>query len=79
MREMEGYALLGRRNVRSADGVAGRELTFGHDEQGKPFRYRMRLYVAGDQLVLAEAGGGSEQMKRLEPSVDFMLRTLRVD
>lgn len=78
-RELEGYALLGQANVQSSDGAAGRELVFGHDEQGKPFEYRMRLFVRGSKLVIAEAGGAKENMDRWRPSVDWMLASVRVD
>jgi hypothetical protein len=78
-RELEGYALLGSTGVRSSDGTAGRELIFGHDEQGKPFEYRMRLFVRGSKLVIAEAGGAKDNMDRWRTSVDWMLGSVRVD
>ena len=77
MRELDGYALTSSSDVKSNDGVQGRELDFGHDEQGKPFVYRVRLFVTGDKLVLAEAGGASEEMERWRPSVDWMLSSVR--
>jgi hypothetical protein len=78
-RELEGYALLASTDVRSSDGTAGRELVFGHDEQGKPFEYRMRLFMNGSKLVLAEAGGAKENMDRWRTSVDWMLSSVRAN
>jgi hypothetical protein len=78
-RELEGYALVGANNVKSSDGTNGRELVFGHDEQGKPFEYRMRLFVRGSTLVIAEAGGAKENMDRWRTSVEWMLASVRVD
>lgn len=79
MRELEGYALLETRDVASANGTKGRELVFGHDQEGKPFVYRMRLFVAGEKLYVVEAGGAREQMQRWRGSVDYMLGSVRVD
>lgn len=78
-RELEGYALVAQNDVKSSDGTKGRELVFGHDEQGKPFEYRMRLFVHGSHLVIAEAGGAKENMDRWRTSVDWMLASVRAD
>jgi hypothetical protein len=73
MRELERYALLTMFDVRSRDGVPGTEIVFGHDESGKPFVYRVRLFVIGSKLTLLEAGGIKDQMDRYRASVDWML------
>ena len=62
----------------SRDGTAGKELVFGHDESGKPFVYRVRLFLAKKRLFVVEAGGTKEQMDRYEASVDWMLATVRL-
>lgn len=77
MRELEGYALLETKNVTARDGVAGRELVFGHDEQGKPYVYRVRLFTHDTQLLVVEAGGAKEQMDRFAAQVDWMLSMIR--
>ncbi|MBI5532931.1 MAG: serine/threonine protein kinase [Deltaproteobacteria bacterium] len=78
MRELEGYALLGARDVKSADGTAGRELTFGHDQEGKPSVYRIRLFVRGSNLFIIEAGGAKEQMDRFASNVEWMLAQIQL-
>jgi hypothetical protein len=78
MRDQEGYALLATKDVRSADGASGVELSFGHDEDGKPFAYRVRLWLVSKRLIVAEAGGAKEQMDRYAPSVDWMLANVKV-
>ena len=45
MREIDGYALLTTRDVPGPEGSTARELTFGHDEDGKPYLYRVELAV----------------------------------
>ena len=78
MREMNGYALVETHDVKSRDGTAGKELVFGHDESGKPFVYRVRLYLGDKRLFVVEAGGTKEQMDRYAPSVDWMMATVRL-
>ncbi len=78
MRELDGYALLGVKDVTGADGVRGRELTFGHDEDGKPYVYRVRVFVVGKRLLVVEAGGSREQMEKQAAGIDAMLGQVRV-
>jgi hypothetical protein len=78
MREAQGYALLGERDVVSRDGTAGKELLFGHDEAGKPFVYRVRVYLGEKTLYVVEAGGTKDQMARYEASVDWMLASVKL-
>jgi hypothetical protein len=77
MRELEGYALLGTSAARTADGTEGKELSFGHDQDGKPFLYRVRLFVSGSRLLVIEAGGARPEMERLASSVDWMMGSVR--
>jgi hypothetical protein len=78
MRDEEGYALVSTADVRARDGTAGKELVFGHDESGKSFVYRVRLYLVDRRLTVVEAGGTSEQMARYAASVDWMLSAVRL-
>jgi hypothetical protein len=78
MRELDGYALLGTKDAAGADGVTGRELTFGHDEDGKPYVYRIRVFVVRGRLLVLEAGGAREQMERMAGAVEWMLGQVRV-
>jgi hypothetical protein len=78
MREADGYALVNTQAVRSRDGTEGKELSFGHDEAGKPFVYRVRLFLAGKRLYVVEAGGTKEQMERYGASIDWMMASVRV-
>jgi hypothetical protein len=78
MRELDGYALLGAKDVAGADGVHGREMTFGHDEDNKPYVYRVRVFVVGKKLLVVEAGGSREQMDRMAGAVDQMLAQIKV-
>lgn len=78
MRETEGYALVAEHDVTSRDGTAGKELVFGHDESGKPFLYRVRVFLGKKDLYVVEAGGTKEQMDRYGASVDWMLASVKL-
>ena len=78
MRQLNAYALLGSQDVTSRDGTKGKELRFGHDEHGKPYLYRVRIFVAQERLFVVETGGTKEQMDRYSKSVDWMLESVRV-
>jgi hypothetical protein len=78
MRELDGYALASATDVLDRDGVKGRELTFGHDEDGKPYVYRVRVFVTRGRLLFVEAGGSREQMERLRAGIEAMLADVRV-
>ncbi len=78
MRDVSGYAMLDAKDVASKDGTKGKQLTFGHDEDGKPFTYWVTLFLAQDRLFLVEAGGAKEQMARYQPSLEWMEKQVRV-
>ena len=78
MRELDGYALLEARDVRGADGAAGRELVFGHDVEEKPFVYRLRVFVVNYKVLVIEAVGSKENMQRYAPNVAWMHATISV-
>jgi hypothetical protein len=75
LRDASGYALVGRKDVRSEDGTAGRQLDFGRDQNGKPFAYRVALFTAQDRVYLLEAGGTQESVARFGPSLDWQVAT----
>jgi hypothetical protein len=78
MRELDGYALVSSADVTGPDGEKGRELVFGHDEEGKPYVYRVRLFIERDRLLVVEVGGSREQMDRFAQSVAWMLGQIRL-
>jgi hypothetical protein len=78
MRGIDGYALLASSDVRSADGTPGRELRFGHDQNGKPYLYAVRLYLAQSRLFVVETGGPRDDVRRYQPALDWMQGTVKV-
>jgi hypothetical protein len=79
MHQLDGYALLGRADVKSRDGASGRELRFGHDENGKPYLYTLRIFVANKRLFLVETGGPKTEMERYKGALDWMQASLKLD
>lgn len=78
LRDVSGYALLETRDVASKDGTKGKQLRFGHDDEGKPYAYWVTLYVAQGRLFVFEAGGAKRDMDRFADGVDWMHRTAKV-
>jgi hypothetical protein len=79
MRQLDGYALLGSGDVKSRDGSTGHELRFGHDENGKPYFYTLRIFVANKRLFLVETGGPQAELQRYKGALDWMQSTLKLD
>jgi hypothetical protein len=58
MREGGGYALLASERIKSADGVAGTLLRFGHDREGsEPHLYSLGVFVTDATIYVLEVGG----------------------
>jgi hypothetical protein len=62
LRNRGGYALLDTRDVKSKDGVAGKEFRFGHDEGRTPHLYCVTVFVTKKRLEVLEIGGTKELM-----------------
>ncbi|MDF2693522.1 MAG: hypothetical protein K0S65_1905 [Labilithrix sp.] len=78
IRDVSGYALLDSTDVTSRDGTRGKLLQFGHDEADKPFAYWVAIFPAQGRLFLVEAGGAKDAFDRAKPSVEWMLKSVRV-
>jgi hypothetical protein len=80
MRDVSGYALLESHDVRSLDGVSGKQLRFGRDESGKPYVYWLTFFTVpgGSKLVIVEAGGAKATFENASPSVQWMIQSVRV-
>jgi hypothetical protein len=78
LRDVQGYALLESRDVTSLDGTKGKQLRFGHDEDGKPFAYWLTIYTAQERVFLVEAGGAKATFDRFQPSIEWMQKSVKV-
>lgn len=67
LRLQRGYALDSEQDVKTKSGQAGKQLRFGHDQGGKPYRYWVAVFVVEDRIYLLEMGG---QAARFDARVD---------
>lgn len=80
MRERGGYAFLKEVDVSSGDGVKGKQLQFGHDQNGgKPHLYYLSIFVTADKIFLLEAGGTKELMTKNSGKIAEAHRIFRID
>jgi hypothetical protein len=84
MRERGGYALIESKAVKSADGVEGRQLRFGHDASAggdtspqaqssgtaRPHLYYLTVFVTEKKIFLLEVGGTKELMASQAALID---------
>jgi hypothetical protein len=74
MREVGGYALLEKREVKDRSGLAGTQLRFGIDLGKTPHHYWISIFVTEDRIFLLEAGGTKDEMARLAPQLEWSVR-----
>jgi hypothetical protein len=79
MRQRGGYALLGSRDVKSADGIDGKQLRFGHDEQAAPHLYYVTIFVTKKHIHLLEAGGTKALMEQHAEQLDWAIKNFRTN
>jgi hypothetical protein len=73
-----GYLLTGTTEVASEDGTRGTELAFRQVDGDRAYAYRVRLFVAGERLFVAEAGGPDALMTEKAQALDRSLASLRL-
>jgi hypothetical protein len=78
LRSRGGYALLDTRDVRSKDGVAGKQLRFGHDEGATPHLYYVSVFVTPKHVQLIEIGGTKELVTKNLTAADFAVASFSV-
>lgn len=71
-----GYALLATRDVKTNQGLVGKQLRFGHDEDARPHLYWVSVFVTDSHLYVVEAGGTKELMEANETTLMSATSTL---
>ncbi len=72
-----GYTLTANDKVESYSGVEGRLLVFSATRRGAAFTYMLGVFVKGDRVILAEAGGRAEAVKPLNAELRVALLSVR--
>ncbi len=73
-----GYALLDTKDVRAASGQSGKQLRFGRDQNGTPFKYWITIFVTESHLHIVEAGGRTEHFDAAEGRVERAITSLTI-
>ena len=79
LRHTGGYALLESRDVKTAGGMSGVQLRFGHDESKHPHLYYVTVFVTDAAIYLLEAGGTRELMEAGAEQVEWAVHNFRID
>lgn len=79
MRELGGYSLIGERDVKARNGLPGKQLEFGHDEESTPHLYLLTLFVTEDYLFVLEAGGTKAQVDAGRAQIDWSVQNFLPD
>lgn len=75
VRRDQGYALLGAKPVKSADGIHGTQLRFGDGEH----LYDLSVFVTPEKIWLLEAGGSEELVKASAKKIDQAVASFRTN
>jgi len=73
-----GYALLETEDVRAASGQSGKQLRFGRDQNGTPFKYWVTIFVTDAHIHIVEAGGRTEQFDAAQGRVENAIASLSI-
>lgn len=79
LRQRGGYALLDTRPVKTAAGLAGTQLRFGHDEGSRPYLYYVTVLVTDESIYLLEAGGTKDLMQKHDAAIASAIESFRTD
>ncbi|HEY3494258.1 MAG TPA: serine/threonine protein kinase [Polyangiaceae bacterium] len=79
LRGRRGYALLETREIRSKDGVPGKQFRFGHDEGQTPHLYYLSVFVTPKRIQILEVGGTKELMAKSSTATDFAIANFSVN
>jgi len=85
MRTRGGYAKLEAKSVKTAQGLEGRQLWFGHDEGQNPHLYMVTVFITRGSwlsdgwIYLLEAGGTKEQVDKQRQQIGWAIQHFEGD
>lgn len=72
-----GYSLTDDSAAESYSGLPGRLMAFSATKRGAKLTYMLGIFVKGDRVFLAEAGGRAEAVKPLNTELRVALQSVR--
>lgn len=78
LRDVNGYALLESHDVQSLDGAKGKQLRFGHDDNGVQKIFWVTFFAEPKRLFIVEAGGEKVHFGEALSSVQWMIQSVKV-
>ncbi|MHC4982024.1 MAG: hypothetical protein ACYTF6_02510 [Planctomycetota bacterium] len=72
-----GYKLTASEEIESRGGLAGRLMTFSTHLRGAEFKYLLAIYLKGDKVLIAEAGGKADVLDKHAPALREALLSVR--
>ena len=76
--QRKGYKSLKAVDVKSADGVVGKQVRYSIESGGRKKVFWVAVFVTGDAVVTVEAGGDSAFFSPVEKSVSAAIGTLTI-
>lgn len=73
-----GYTRLSSQSVKSKNGTAGKQLRYRMTRNGRPNVLWLTVFVAGDRLVVIEAGGDETHFEGAEAGLRTALESFEV-
>ena len=72
-----GYKAAGSEPIASAENVPGRLLTFTTEKQGAAFTYMAAVFVKGNDILIAEAGGRTDVVEPKLADIQKAFRSVK--
>jgi hypothetical protein len=79
LRQRGGYALLGTHDVKTKSGLDGKQMRFGHDENGTPHLYYVTVFLTDKRIFVMEAGGTKEQVEKHDAELGYAIDNFRAN
>jgi hypothetical protein len=74
----KGYTARASKEVKSAEGVPGKQIRYEATREGRPNVLWTTVFVTGKHVVVVEAGGDSAHFERVEADVEKAIKALEL-
>jgi hypothetical protein len=74
----KGYTAKSSKDVKSADGIAGKQIRYNATREGRPSVLWTTVYVSGGDVIVVEAGGDAAHFEGVESEVEKAINEVEV-